>query len=103
MRYQEKRYQEMRVIEDGLPHLPVEPVQSLADMVVYRVFAVGLVLQSAAGLADGPAARRLTQAVDELDDIIRAVRSAALSAHREADPRGDDECERVVSRFRASP
>jgi hypothetical protein len=51
---------------------------ALAGMVVHRLFGVGLTLQSAAGLAGGPVAERLQQAVDELDAIIRDVRTAAF-------------------------
>lgn len=54
------------------------PLAELADTLVHRIFGVGLVLQSAASLADGPVAERLTRAVDELDAIIREVRSAAF-------------------------
>lgn len=54
------------------------PIRELADALVHRVFGVGLVLQSAANMADGPVAERLAQAVDELDVIIHEVRAAAL-------------------------
>ena len=58
----------------------------LAGMVVHRLFGIGLTLQSAAGLADGlvayrlgqAVARKLWQAVDELDAVICEVRTAAL-------------------------
>jgi GGDEF domain-containing protein len=61
----------------------------LAAMVVHRLFGVGLNLQSAAGLADGLAAYqlgqavagKLCQAVDELDAIIRDVRTAAFKLY----------------------
>jgi signal transduction histidine kinase len=47
-------------------------------MAVHRLFGVGLTLQSAAGLADGPVAARIQSAVDELDTVIRDVRTAVL-------------------------
>lgn len=58
----------------------------LTGMMVHRLFGVGLTLQSAAGLADGlvayqlgqAVARKLEHAVDELDAIIRDVRTAEL-------------------------
>jgi diguanylate cyclase (GGDEF)-like protein len=50
----------------------------LAEMAVHRLFGVGLILQSAAGLADGPVAARIQQAVDELDTIMRDVRTAVF-------------------------
>ena len=53
----------------------------LAEMAVHRLFGVGLTLQSAAGLADGPAAARTQQAVDELDAIIRDVRTAVFMVY----------------------
>ncbi len=52
-----------------------------ASAVVNRVFRVGLILQSAAGLADGSAAVRLQRAVDELDDLVRDIRDAVFNPH----------------------
>ena len=52
----------------------------LVDVValtIHRLFRIGLVLESASGLADGPAAARLQHAVDELDALIRDLRAAA--------------------------
>ncbi len=63
------------------------PVSELADLVVHRVFGVGLIIQSAASLADSdspadPIAKearaRLELAVEELDGLIRDVRALAL-------------------------
>lgn len=54
----------------------------LAEMSVHQLFGVGLTLQSAAGLANGPAAARIQQAVDELDSIIRDVRTAVFMVYR---------------------
>ena len=62
-------------------------VQALADMVVHRLFGVGLVLQSAADLADGPAGARLAEAAEELDAIIRDARTAAFDARAYPHPR----------------
>ncbi len=56
---------------------------NLADVVavmVHRLFGIGLVIESASGLADGPVAARLQHAVDELDAVIRAVRTAAFGS-----------------------
>lgn len=69
-------------IDEGQSSAPRPPIEALADMVVHRVFGIGLVLQSAAGLAEDPVAERISRAVDELDAIIRDVRAAAI---READ------------------
>jgi len=58
----------------------------VAGMVVHRLFGVGLTLQSAAGLAAGPVAARLQQAVDELDVIIRDVRTAVFRLQNPGHP-----------------
>jgi hypothetical protein len=50
----------------------------LADLLVHRLFGAGLAVQSASALADGPVAARLRQALDELDSIIRDIRTAAF-------------------------
>lgn len=60
-------------------------VQTLADMVVRRVFGAGLILQSAAG----PTGEQVTRAVEELDAIIRDVRSAAIEAQTRPWPDGE--------------
>lgn len=48
----------------------------IADMIVSRLFEVGLVLQSADGGADGPTRLRLRKAAEDVDALIRDVRSA---------------------------
>ena len=50
----------------------------VAALMVHRLFGIGLVLESASGLADGPVAARLQHAVDELNAVIRDVRTAAF-------------------------
>jgi GGDEF domain-containing protein len=68
------------------PDTGTDAETDLAGIMVHRLFGVGLTLQSAAGLADGlvahqlgqAVARKLWRAVDELDAIIRDVRTAAL-------------------------
>lgn len=52
----------------------------MADLLVHRLFGVGLAVQSASALADGPVTARLQQALDELDSIIRDTRTAALES-----------------------
>ncbi len=54
----------------------------LPGMVVHRLFGIGLILHSAVGLANGPVAYRLRQAVEELDAIIRDVRTGRLRPRR---------------------
>ena len=49
-------------------------------LMVHRLFGIGLVLESASGLADEPVAARLQYAVDELDAVIRDVRAAAFGS-----------------------
>jgi signal transduction histidine kinase len=49
----------------------------LQDTVVQRVFAAGLMLQSAVGLTAEPEVRRRIRAsIDELDEVIRQLRDA---------------------------
>ena len=52
----------------------------VVDLMVHRLFGIGLVLESASGLADGPVAARLQHAVDELDAVIRDIRTAAFGS-----------------------
>lgn len=49
-------------------------------LVVHRLFGIGLVLESVSGMADGPVAARLQHAVEELDAVIRYVRTAAFGS-----------------------
>lgn len=58
--------------------------RQLHDLVIQRLFATGMSLQAAAGmLPEGPAAERVGQAVDALDETIRDIRSSIfmLQAH----------------------
>lgn len=49
----------------------------LHDLVIQRVFAVGMSLQSVVGLVESPVVRdRIASATDELDETIRSLRSA---------------------------
>jgi hypothetical protein len=50
----------------------------LAEVVVQRLFDVGLSLAAASTVLDGPGATRVRQAVDDLDDLIRDVRSVTF-------------------------
>ncbi len=50
----------------------------IASAAIHRIFGVGLILQSAADLADRPVADRIWQAVDELDDLIGDIRDAVF-------------------------
>ena len=56
--------------------------RDLHDTVIQRLFAVGLSLQGAAsrGGAD-PALDRMRQAIDDIDDTIRDIRSAIFALH----------------------
>jgi signal transduction histidine kinase len=56
--------------------------RELHDNVIQRLFATGLGLQSAMRLAgDTELAKRMRQAVDDLDDTIRELRSAIFELH----------------------
>jgi PAS domain-containing protein len=62
----------------------------VATALVHRMFGVGLLLESAAGLTDGPVRDRLLRAVGELDAVIRDIRIAVFDDQvRSAGP-GDD-------------
>lgn len=50
----------------------------LAEAVIHRLFGVGLVLESAARLAEGAVAAQIREAVEELDVVIREARAAAF-------------------------
>lgn len=52
----------------------------IAVGLVHRMFGIGLTLESAAGLADGPVRSRLYRAVDELDAVIRELRTGLFAA-----------------------
>jgi two-component system, NarL family, sensor histidine kinase DevS len=63
----------------------------LHDLVIQRLFATGMSLQSATGLlADGPAKARVAQAVDALDETIRDIRASifTLQSHPAVSPPG---------------
>jgi hypothetical protein len=79
------------VAEDGRDHAApgTGTATDLASAVVHRLFRVGLTLQSAAGLCQGPAAVRLQNAVDELDGLIRDIRDAAFGTHAAPQDGGD--------------
>jgi hypothetical protein len=53
---------------------------------VHRLFSVGLTLQSAAAQVHGAVAEGLRRAADELDDVIRAVRTTAFETRRPEHP-----------------
>jgi two-component system sensor histidine kinase DevS len=51
--------------------------RQLHDLVIQRLFATGMSLQAATGMmTEGPAAARVGQAVDALDETIRDIRSS---------------------------
>ena len=64
-----------------VPRGPDDVLDVLA-LVVHRLFGIGLEIQSAAGVADGPAFGRLQQVVDELDELIGDARSMAFERLR---------------------
>jgi hypothetical protein len=65
-----------RVVSPAAGDDPVD----VATFLVHRLSGVGLALESASGLADGPVAARLQHAVDELDAVIRDIRTAAFGS-----------------------
>ena len=59
---------------------PLTPAEDAVARLVHRMFGVGLVLESAAGLAGEPVRDRLRTAIGELDAIIRDTRTALFAA-----------------------
>lgn len=56
--------------------------RDLHDTVIQRLFAVGLSLQAALTRnSEGPAAERMRQAIDDIDETIRDIRSAIFALH----------------------
>lgn len=71
----------------------------LHDTVVRRVFAVGLILQSAAGLTKQQEVRsRIDEAVDELDDVVHEIRQAVFLGGRHR-PGGRQEIAELAARL----
>lgn len=63
--------------------------RDLHDIVIQRLFATGLALQGAATIVEPPeAARRISAAIDELDTVIRDIRTTifALGRHHDGSP-----------------
>jgi hypothetical protein len=61
-------------------------VVDVLALVVHRLFGIGLEVQSAAGVADGPVADRLQLVVHELDELISDARSMAFERLRGQGP-----------------
>jgi PAS domain S-box-containing protein len=63
--------------------------RDLHDTVIQTVFAEGLRLQGTAQLAEGPVAERIQRSVDNLDSVIREIRTAIFQLQNtEAGERG---------------
>jgi len=61
------------------PAVPQDTVPEFAGYVVDRLFSVGLSLESARSIVgDGPAGDRVAAATDEVDRLIREIRTAAF-------------------------
>ena len=78
--------------------------RDLHDLVIQRLFAVGLGLQGAARMAEAPElAARLEQAVDDLDDTIKDIRNTIFSLGS-IETSGDVQAEiaRIVDRAAAT-
>lgn len=63
----------------GEPDAPPLADADLAQLVVHRLFGVGLVLESAIGVTEGRGQHWLREAIDELDALIRDVRTALFA------------------------
>jgi PAS domain S-box-containing protein len=62
--------------------------RDLHDVVIQRLFALGMRLQAAERLAQGPAADRIRETVDSIDEVIREIRETIFDLNRRdsADP-----------------
>ena len=72
--------QPAQVRPGAVPHVSLTP--GLATAAVNRIFEAGLALESAASLLEAPMATVILRALDDLDQLVRQIRSAAL------EPRG---------------
>jgi hypothetical protein len=64
----------------------------LAMAVVHRIFQAGLALESAASLLPGPVAMLVLRVLDDLDQLVRDIRNAALKPRtRPAAPPSEEE------------
>ncbi len=63
---------------------------ALNDVVINRLFSVGLALETALGLLDGHrgAAGKIREALGELDLAIRDIRNVVFDYHQPAPPCG---------------
>lgn len=66
--------QPARVLPGPAPDVGLTP--GLATAAVNRIFQAGLALESAASLLDGPMATVILRALDDLDHLVRQIRSA---------------------------
>ncbi|MBF9070854.1 GAF domain-containing protein [Streptacidiphilus sp. NEAU-YB345] len=66
--------------------------RDLHDLVIQRLFATGMMLESAARLAEVPEVRtRIGKAVDELDATIQEVRTTIYALQHDDTPEGDED------------
>jgi len=72
--------QPAQVRPGAVPDVSLTP--DLATAVVNRIFEAGLALESAASLLEAPMATVILRALDDLDQLVRQIRRAAL------EPRG---------------
>jgi signal transduction histidine kinase len=63
--------------------------EDMNNLVVRRLFSAGLTLETALGLiGDHPGARKVQEAIDQLDLAIRDVRNVVFDHHRPHPPSG---------------
>ena len=56
--------------------------RDLHDTVIQRLFGLGMRLQAAERLAQGPAAERIRETVDAIDEVIREIRETIFDLNR---------------------
>ncbi|SEK69925.1 GAF domain-containing protein [Streptacidiphilus jiangxiensis] len=73
--------------------------RDLHDLVIQRLFATGMMMESAARLAEVPEVKvRISKAVDELDATIQEVRTTIYALQHEDTPEGGEDLRKRVLR-----
>ncbi|HEV8065734.1 MAG TPA: PAS domain S-box protein [Acidimicrobiales bacterium] len=72
-----------RALEEGMITAEHERIaRDLHDTVIQRLFALGMRLQAAERLAQGPVAERIRDTVDAIDEVIREIRETIFDLNR---------------------
>ncbi len=75
-----RRGDDLADLARGMAADQAPPTKDLLDRVVRHLFEVGLSLQAAAGLPGEVARKRLSEALDQLDEVIHEIRDHAFTS-----------------------